>query len=117
MTNKIYLAGPISAMDWPDAKAQFNRMAEYAIMQLGFAEVCNPVDHPPPESQLNDEELWQHYMRISVRKLASCNAILLAPNYHISRGARLERYIAKELGLEIYISPYYPEHDKERQEG
>lgn len=103
--DRIYLAGPISVVDWDEAKSMFKRMSEYAIMALGYAEVINPVDHPSPDTELEGDDLWQHYMKVSVRKLSSCDAILLAPNYQISKGARLERYLAEELGLEIHNMP------------
>lgn len=105
MTDRIYLAGPITNMEWADAKKQFNHMAEYAIMELGFGNIVNPVDHESPDTPLPDEELWQHFMKVSIKKLASCDAILLAPNYHISRGARLEKYLAEQCGLEVYMMP------------
>lgn len=99
---RCYLAGPITHMEWSDAKSQFNSMQRYAIEELQFSEVVNPVDHQSPDQELEGDELWQHYMRISIRKLSTCDAILLAPNYLISRGARIEKYIADELGLKIY---------------
>lgn len=102
--DKCYLAGPISKMDWADAKEQFYKMEDYARVSLGFAEVVNPVDHQGPDSQeeLDEMEVWTAYMRESIRKLTGCDAILLAPNYHISKGARLEKYVAEELGCTVY---------------
>jgi len=100
---KIYLAGPITKMEWIAAKTQFFQMEEYAKDTLQFDEVVNPVDHAPPSCLLEDEmEIWCHYMRESLRKLTECDAILLAPNYHISKGARLEKYVAEELGCDVY---------------
>ena len=101
----IYLAGPVSKIDWDDAKSQFKDMERYALY-LGFDEVVNPVNHDKPSVELDNEmDVWCHYMRESVRKLADCDAILLAPNNHISKGARLEKYIAEELGCEVYYMP------------
>lgn len=104
---RCYLAGPISKVDWQDAKKQFARMAEYAIMELGFSEVVNPVDHQGPDcpDELCEMEIWTHYMRESLRKLTSCDGILLAPNYQLSKGARLERYVASEIGCTEHHMP------------
>ena len=90
-------------MEWDDAKAQFKEMEDYAKDHLDFDEVINPVNHSKPDDTLDNEmEIWSHYMRESLRKLTDCDAILLAPNYHISKGARLEKYVAEELGCSVY---------------
>ncbi len=99
---RCYLAGPITKVKWQDAKDMFLKMEEYALEKLQFCEVVNPIDHPSPDEELDEMELWCHYMKISVNRLSNCDAILLAPNYVISKGARLEKYIAEELGLEVY---------------
>lgn len=48
---------------------------------------------PPPE--------WSDYMRECLRTLSWCDTIYMLRGWEDSKGAKLERYIAEVLGLEI----------------
>jgi hypothetical protein len=44
---------------------------------------------------------WDFYMRLAIPLLLTCDAIHLLDGWEKSRGARLERYIAVELRMEV----------------
>ena len=98
---KVYLAGPISKVEWSDAKVKFHAL-ETKVKKFNPGMIYNPLNHMAPPTPLDEMETWTWYMRQSVRDVSVCDAIVLMDNYVISKGARLEKYLAEELGLEVY---------------
>ena len=95
---RVYIAGPMTGL--PD----FNYPAFHAeaarLRAAGF-EVENPADNPHPPCGS-----WAGYMRMAIRQISHCDAVAFLPGWNSSRGARLERRIALDLGLSvIYHEP------------
>jgi hypothetical protein len=102
---KIYIAGKITGLVYEDALRTFNE-AEEMLKQQGF----EPVN-PMRENGLDGDGVeypWADYMRRDIPHLLACEAIFLLDTWPHSRGARLERYIAKELGLRIVEQQFEP---------
>ena len=99
-----YVAGPMSLVGPPTWNyPAFMEMAE-KLRGAGY-EVINPADlHEPSEDLPHD---W--YLRRDLAQLVKCNRIVLLENHHMSKGARLERHVAIELGMEV-IHPH--QHEK-----
>ena len=97
----VYLAGPISKVEWTEAKVKFQNL-EDKVRKLHPQLIFNPIEHYAPPVPLDEMQTWTWYMRQSVRQLSQSDAIVLMDNYVISKGARLEKYLAEELGLEVY---------------
>lgn len=93
MEKRIYLAGPMSGLPALNYPAFHARAIE--LRQLGH-HVENPAENPEPPCGT-----WQGYMRLAVRQLATCDAVLLLPGWSKSRGACVEHQLAVGLGLEI----------------
>ncbi|MFP3799460.1 DUF4406 domain-containing protein [Paraburkholderia sp. SIMBA_027] len=90
---RIYVAGPMTGL--PDLN--FPRFhAEAARLRALGHEVINPAEINPDVGMK-----WADAMRADIRELVTCDGICLLPGFEGSRGARLERHIALELGLEI----------------
>lgn len=87
---RIYIAGPMTGLPEFNYPA-FNKAAA-KLRAIGY-EVENPAENP-------DQPSWQHYMRLAVRQLASCEAVALLPEWEHSRGAKEEFRLAKVLGIE-----------------
>lgn len=87
---RIYIAGPMSGQ--PDFNYPAFHAAAAKLRALGF-EVENPAENPEQPS-------WEHYMRLGVRQLASCDAVALLPGWERSRGASEEARISRVLGIE-----------------
>lgn len=91
--SRTYISGPISGM--PNLnRAAFDEKAR-ELARLG-RDVVNPLQNGvPPESE------WHEHMRVDIKLLLECSRIHLLPGWTTSKGARLEWWIAKQLGMEI----------------
>lgn len=89
---KIYISGKITGDS--NYKQKFKN-AELFLRLAGF-EVVNPAD------QKITGKPWAWYMRKDIAQLMECGAIFLLKDWKYSRGACLEYYIAKKVGLGIY---------------
>lgn len=99
---RIYISGLISAGgSLPAEEVERNKRRFHeaeALLRTHGHEPCNPIrlsEHLPAGST------WADYMRVDLIALMSCEVILMLPGWERSRGARLEMYIAGELGLDI----------------
>ena len=97
---KLYIAGPMSG--YPDHNYPlFNATA--AELRAHGVTVVNPV-----EITSNTTTDWLTCMRKDIAELVTCSAILMLPSWKVSKGARLEHYIAKKLGFTVY---FYRQHE------
>lgn len=92
---KIYIAGKITGCNAYDAEQKFAK-AEGMLRDCGH----KPVN---PMAKVSEQEnySWADYMKEDIPLLLACDAIYLLPDWADSKGARLEKIIAEELGLEM----------------
>lgn len=91
-----YIGGPMSAIGPPDYNyATFNAMA-WRLRNAGLP-VINPAELHPADPDVP----WDFYLRRDIPELVKCDRLVLLRGWEISKGARLERHIAQELGMEI----------------
>lgn len=93
MKPKIYLSGAITGN--PKYKKEFASTAKY-LKRLGY-KVVNPAAYP--EHKNWD---WEDYLRRDIPLLCKCDAIIMINDWRNSKGARLERFIAEKLGIEVF---------------
>lgn len=93
---KIYIAGKISGLVYSEAYMKFWN-AEKLLRRLGH-EPLNPMEVNGLDGD-GKEHPWGEYMRRDIPVLLSCDAIYLLPDWADSRGARLEKHIAEEIGM------------------
>ncbi|MBN3853814.1 DUF4406 domain-containing protein [Paraburkholderia sp. Ac-20340] len=94
---RIYIAGPMTGIP----ELNFPRFHAEAARLRGLGhDVINPAEINPAAGTE-----WAAAMRADIRELVTCEGICLLPGFEGSRGARLERHIALELGLEIMYAP------------
>ena len=92
---KIYLAGPMTGIE------EFNYPAFHAAAKRLRAEghtVFNPAEIDGGAA----DKSHAYYMRVDLRALVDCEAIMVLPGWLDSRGARLEVQIAVECDLPLY---------------
>ncbi|HHQ2816961.1 DUF4406 domain-containing protein [Pseudomonas aeruginosa] len=92
----IYLAGPMTGLP------EFNYPAFHAeaarLRDLGY-HVENPAENPAPACGT-----WAGYMRKALVQLVTCDAIALLPGWPSSRGANIERSLAFEMGMKVFMA-------------
>lgn len=93
MTQLLYISGPMSGM--PDLNFPAFHAAAAALRAAGYV-VVNPAEFGEGEGKT-----WADYLRKDIRALMDCTDIALLDGWESSRGARLERHIALELGMRV----------------
>ena len=98
---KIYISGKITGIE-SEAPGLFEK-TEIALKTLGY-DTVNPVtlNH-------NHDKSWQSFMREDVKAMLDCELIYMMSNWQDSKGAKIEREIAKYLGLTIVYEDEYVE--------
>jgi hypothetical protein len=98
----VYISGPITGTDMDDTKNKFVKVHN-KLWGLGAAKVCNPIyfGKPPSDLSLDTSQKWEYYMKNSLRSLVDCTTIVMMEGYHISKGARLEKFVAEQLGIKV----------------
>ncbi|MBS3954065.1 MAG: DUF4406 domain-containing protein [Methylomicrobium sp.] len=90
----IYLAGPMTGIvdfNYP----AFNQAAEQ-LRAKGF-QVENPAENPQPACNS-----WNGYMRLGLRQMLKCDAVVFLPGWWQSKGARLELDVASRLSMPVF---------------
>jgi hypothetical protein len=98
LIQKCYIAGAISGLSVPNYTHRFNK-AKDEVAALGYQAV-SPIELPHQHSQS-----WQDYMKEDLAELLQCSAVYVLANWQTSRGARVEVYMAKLLGLKLIYQP------------
>jgi hypothetical protein len=108
---KIYISGKISGLTTEEALNNFERAEKklsenqwsldsvYDRPKRTFGSVNELVN--PMKLEHNHNKSWEEFMKEDIGALLSCDAIYLLKNWGDSRGARIERAIALELGITI----------------
>jgi hypothetical protein len=92
-----YLAGPISGV--PDGNAEAFRSAAAYLRGEGM-DVLSPTERLDGET--NEERGWEEWMRRDLKLLLIyCDSIAVLPGWEESRGASLEVYVARQLGMAV----------------
>ena len=107
MKKKVYIAGKVSGLPFLDVVEKFKK-AYYEIEALGF-EAVNPVPivqqylHDNPEYlECTEAQIWKLAMKLCIKALMDCDAIVLLPDWADSKGARFEHEIAENLDMPIF---------------
>lgn len=96
-TTRVYIAGKISGMDREEAVELFE--VAQLVIEVNGHEAVNPFE----VAEESPRKEWQDYMCECHRALLMCNAVLMLPNWHDSRGARIEYAVAREMGIPVYF--------------
>lgn len=93
---KVYISGPITGRGAVEYKIDFNS-AELWLTGLGY-DVINPVSY-----DIIEDGTWEDYMKRDLKMLMDCDYIYMLDGWERSKGARMEIYIATELGIKILL--------------
>lgn len=89
---KVYISGPITGVDFGNSFAFL--YACCALELRGYEAV------DPSKVQLDDDATWADYMKADLKLLLDCDFIFMLEGWENSKGARLERELAENLGIE-----------------
>jgi hypothetical protein len=94
MPKVIYISGAITGQHPDNVRRAFSK-AEFELILEGHT-VINPM------SLCHDHDgSWEEAMAVDIKALLTADAIYMLSNWKKSRGARIERAIAKEMGIDI----------------
>ncbi len=91
---RIYIAGPMTGLPEFNFPA-FN--AKAVELRAEGWHVENPAEHGHVKGAR-----WADYLRWDISRIVTCGAIYLLPDWETSKGAQLEVYIGKALGLTFH---------------
>ena len=97
MRKRVYIAGKITGLKIHEAMKTFNKVEQEINNKSGYRAV-NPCRLLTEEFGTNRD--WSFYMGESVKLLLECDHITFLSNSSDSKGARLEREIARFQGIE-----------------
>ena len=104
MKMKIYIAGKVTGENKEDCKGKFAQI-QTTLEARGF-EAINPLE------VVGDWQTpWAIAMRLCLAKLLEADAIVLLPDWWVSKGATIEMKLAMELKMPIFQSDF---HDLEQ---
>lgn len=90
---KIYISGKITGIE--DEAEKLFAEAEIILREMG----CDPIN--PFTLNHEHDKSWKSYMAQDIKALVDCDTMFMLSNWKNSTGARIERKIAKYLGIKI----------------
>ena len=102
---RVYVSGAISNRIRANRIRVFAEVSE-RLRARGHT-VVNPLDRQPDADGHHPEsvEYWRASLKLDIVRLLACDAVYMLVGWRNSRGARLERTIAKRLGLRVIYAP------------
>lgn len=91
--SRVYISGPMTGLPDFNHQSFHNKAAE---LMLAGRNVVNPALNGQPF-----DATWAEHMRADIRLLMDCDTIHMLPGWSNSKGARLEWWIAMELGMTV----------------
>ena len=103
---RLYLAGPMT--NYPELNFPAFHAEAQRLRGLGL-EIVNPA-----EINCDPNAGWLACMRADIEQLVHCDGVALLPDWDRSRGARIERNLAKSLGLLLVMASHIRGVDRQR---
>lgn len=93
---KLYISGAMSAYG-PEGNYGFHNFNEAArrLLAAGY-EVENPADNG-----VIDGWTWGMYIKYDLKLMLECDGVALLPDWPMSQGAQLEKYVAEKCELQV----------------
>lgn len=92
---KVYISGMITSLKEDQYRKAFKDAADY-LRKEGH----EPVD--PSKLGKPEQRSWHYYMKKAIPQLCECDAIFMLRGWAGSKGAKLERMIARELDMPVF---------------
>lgn len=112
---KVYLSGPINSnvgdgLDVEERKQAFADLKDWLKRNYGNWDVVNPCEVGTTCQQMDcgpfDGHSFGCWLKADLKAMLDCEAICFLPNHEKSAGARLEGYVAQQVGMmPFYATP------------
>jgi DNA-binding transcriptional regulator YdaS (Cro superfamily) len=90
----VYISGPmtgIADLNFPAFHAEARRLRNLGLRVINPAEVQLPADSP-----------WATFLRVDlIDLLTHCDTVVVLPGWDRSKGAQLEVFVARQLGMRV----------------
>jgi nucleoside 2-deoxyribosyltransferase len=105
----IYVSGPYSGPDHDAISANIAAARAVAIQlwELGHAALCPHLN--TAHFEVDCRASYQNYIDGDLLMVARCDGVVMTLGWAASRGARIEREYALELGKPVWYYPNLPE--------
>lgn len=90
---RVYIAGKVTGLPIGEVYTKFGA-AEFWLKQQGY-DVVNPL------RLCSSDWSWERCMRVCIGELAKCDVLCTLHDWHDSRGAQAEYFVACTCGLRI----------------
>lgn len=97
---RIYISIPISGHNLATQRATAAEIAD-KIIALGH-EPVNPFNTPLAPLEMDEKEKYTYYMGEDVKRLLLCDAAYFCEGWQMSKGCRIEAFIAGTYGLAVF---------------
>lgn len=104
----LYVSGPYMGKG-EEATERNIQVARKVAMELwgrGHAAICPHANTAHFEREC--DVTWEDYLRGDLLMIERCDGLVMLPGWENSRGAKMEKMHAEELGLPIWFAPDYP---------
>jgi len=95
---KMYIAGKVTGLPLEDVQKNFQQ-GEQVAKSMGYYPVV-------PINSIPDDTPWDKAMRMALKIMLDCDAVLALNNYSDSLGATLEIMIAQRINMPVYQIGY-----------
>lgn len=95
-----YVSGPMT--NYPDFNYPLFRQVTKEMRDQGFT-VIDPSENDNGSSHRG----WEFYIRMDLKNLMDCHAVVVLPGWETSKGANLEVSTARALSMPIYSYPNF----------
>lgn len=99
---KTYISGPITTKIEGVTKEELKQRFYDAARDL--TDPVNPLDVsgcPLGDCGPHDGHTWECWLKYDLIALLECDVILMLPDWHLSKGARLEFFVATQVGIQV----------------
>lgn len=104
---KVYISGKVSGLPIEEVKRKFHNAA--SLLDSLDLRPVNPL-----ENGLQEGATWAQHMGKDIEMLLGCDGILMLDNWKQSRGAEIERMIAKKMDMCILYEEIVADDENKR---